>query len=103
MQPWELIALLLAGAVGIGSLAKSSAAAAAASAPALSAADMDLLNRAFRAALATETDMHVLSTFSQKLRAAGFVSYADALDRRTLTWRIAQAPALRAPIMKVTP
>lgn len=81
MEPWELIALLLAGAVGVGTLAKNSAAQAAA-ATGLSSEDADLLNRALHAALTTETDVRTLGAFSVKLRLAGFSSYADAIDQR---------------------
>lgn len=83
MEPWELFALLLAGAVGVGSLSKSAAVAASTPIPALSASSAVLLDRAVRAALTTETDTKTLAAFSQKLRAAGFASYADAIDGRT--------------------
>jgi hypothetical protein len=74
MEWWKIFALLAAGAVGVGSLASSSAKAAAQS------NDLDLVNRAFQAAMSSESDMNVLKTFSAKLRAAGFTTYADALD-----------------------
>ncbi len=82
MQPWHLLLGLFAGALGIGALASSTAKASQAGQAATSAADDALLNRAVSAALAQEHDVATLDTFSAKLRAAGYASYADAIGRR---------------------
>lgn len=110
MQLWELLALLAAGAFGVGTLARSSAAASAGTAAAtvqggaLGAADAALLNRAVRAAITTETDAAVLSRFSGLLRGAGYGSYADAVDNRAKFVRAVlqvHAPLANVRIAKV--
>ena len=86
MELWQLIALLAAGALGVGVLAKSSTAQAIAALPStpspLSQADMDLLNQVFQAAVSQENNVDILAAFEVKLRAAGFDSYANAIDKR---------------------
>jgi hypothetical protein len=100
MELWQLIALLAAGALGVGALAKSSAAQATAAATGTpsnigpTAAQTTLLNQVFQAALATETNVQILDSFATKLRTAGFSSYADAIDARASHEAMFLAPVL---------
>ena len=88
MELWQLIALLAAGAVGVGTLASSSARQATAAAtktpPAssLTVADSTLLNKVFQTCMSQETDLNVLQTFATKLKAAGQIAYATAVKQK---------------------
>jgi hypothetical protein len=81
---WQAFLALAVGAVGVGMLAMSNTKVAVTPAN----GDTALLNRAVQAALKQETDTSILTDFSNKLRAAGFTSYADAIDsKRTVLAR----------------
>jgi len=102
VELWQLLGLLAAGAFGVGMLASSSAKQATANLARTGppTADDLLVGRVVQAALAQEKAVTVLRTFGQKLRAAGYVDYASAIDARQarLTSIIAKpiAPALPA-------
>jgi hypothetical protein len=74
-----MLAALFAGAIGIGSLASSSAAAIP---TAEQASDQALLNQAVQAALTQENDPGMLTLFGNALKNAGYASYADAIMAR---------------------
>jgi hypothetical protein len=81
LELWQIISLLAAGAVGVGALAKSSAAqATAASQPSLSAQQLSLLSLVYQAAMTNEKNIAILKTFSTKLSKAGFGSYAASVN-----------------------
>lgn len=86
MELWQLIALLAAGALGVGTLASSSAkqaiAAKAPTASSLNVADSTLLNKVFQTCMAQETNLSVLQTFATKLLAAGQTAYGTAVQQK---------------------
>jgi len=87
MELWQLLALLAAGAVGVGTLASSSAKQATAAATkvnpsSLTIADTTLLNKVFQTCMSQETDLKVLQTFATKLQAAGQTAYAKAVQQK---------------------
>jgi hypothetical protein len=87
MELWQLLALLAAGAFGVGTLASSSAKQATAAASktdpsSLSLADSTLLNKVFQTCMAQENDLQVLQKFATKLAAAGQTAYAQAVQQK---------------------
>lgn len=87
MEPWQLLGLLFAGALGVGTLAASSARQAASAATtnttsSLTLADTTLLNKVFQTCMSQETNLQVLQTFATKLAAAGQTAYAKAVQQK---------------------